>query len=73
MTLGIFIGTIICAIVAVGATVGCLVSLYKSGMAHYSNEGDNFAAASFVCGCAAAAAILGIFVLTHNIVWSFII
>lgn len=31
MTLGVFIGTIICAIVAVGAIVGCLVFLYKSG------------------------------------------
>lgn len=73
MTLGIFIGTIICAIVAVGAIVGCLVFLYKSGVGHYSNDGDNFAGASFYCGVAAAVAIFCIFALTRNIVRAFII
>lgn len=73
MTLGVFIGTIICAIVAVGATIGCLVFLYKSGVDHYSNDGDRFAGASFICGAAAAAAIFNVFTLTRNIVWAFII
>lgn len=73
MTLGVFIGTIICAIVAVGAIVGCLVFLYKSGENHYSNDGANFAGVSFFCGIVAAAAIFGIFALTRNIVWAFII
>ena len=73
MTLGVFIGTIICAIVAVGATIGCLVFLYKSGVDHFSNDGDRFAGASFFCGAAAAAAIFGVFALTRNIVWAFII
>ena len=72
MTLGVFISTIICAIVAVGASVGCLVFLYKSGVDHYSNDGDRFAGASFVCGVAAVA-IFGVFALTRNIVWAFII
>lgn len=73
MTLGVFIGTIACAIVAVGATIGCLVFLYKSGVDHFSNDGDRFAGASFFCGAAAAAAIFGVFALTRNIVWAFII
>lgn len=38
MTLGVFIGTIVCAIAAVGAIVGCLVFLYKSGVDHFSND-----------------------------------
>ena len=73
MTLGVFIGTIICAIIAVGATVGCLVFLYKSGEDHYSDDGSNFAGVSVFCGIAAAAAIFGVFALTRNVVWAFII
>ena len=73
MTLAIFIGTIICAIIAAGATVGCLVFLYKSGEDHYSNDGSNFAGVSVFCGIAAAAAIFGVFALTRNVVWAFII
>ena len=73
MTLGIFIGTIICAIVAVGAIVGCLVFLYKSGEERGSDNGANLAGVSIFCGVAAAGAIFGIFTLTRNVVWTFII
>lgn len=67
MTLGVFIGTIACAIVAVGATIGCLVFVYKSGDDNSNVEG------AIYCGAVAAAAIFGAFALTHNIVWTFII
>ena len=73
MTLGIFIGTIICAIVAVGTIIGCLVFLYKSGEENGSDNGANLAGASIFCGAAAIGAIFGIFILTRNVVWTFII
>ena len=67
MTLGVFIGTIACAIVAVGATIGCLVFVYKSWEDSSNSEGAIF------CGAVAVAAIFGVFALTHNVVWTFII
>lgn len=73
MTLGIFIGTIICAIVAVCAMIGCLVFLYKSGEEHCSVEGDKFTGSSLFCGAVAAVAIFGVFALTRNVVWAFLI
>lgn len=72
MTLEIFIGTIACAIIAVVATVGCLVLLYKAGADHHAADWSNFGGSLF-CGAVAVAAIFCVFALTRNIVWAFII